>query len=150
MKDVYFDLLKETKINEYIFSNIIKNYCKINDINANTNQIFILHLLIKEHNGACQVICIEDEMSYISPNQLYNIERLIRDGYITRKRGKEVNQDGRCRFIFATDKGLKLYSDICDYVRDKVKKFEQIINWDFERFDRYLEDSRTLHYMGSR
>lgn len=146
MTEIYFELLINSKLTYAILSSVIKNYCVNKEIELNTTQVLLLYFLINKFEGKTPIYNFEKEMQKMTRNHSYNFKELCHKGYVTKVKGNKVNADPRHSIIFITEKGFKVYEEICHHVRNKLNKLEKFngLNWNGERSERYIKDSQDL------
>jgi DNA-binding MarR family transcriptional regulator len=138
MSDKYFDLLIEMERTTSIIGKIIKNYLADNYLPCNVAQIIMIHVLLKIGDNASPTE-VHLIMQDISTNDHYNFTRLVKNGLLVQKTGRDIGTDNRCVFFSVTDKGKELYDKICKHLDETLQKLYKAHDWGEENLQDNLD-----------
>lgn len=141
--DKYITLLVETEKTSRLISRLLKDYIVEYRIPCNITQIIILHF-IKKIGGSTSPYEIQNNMDFLSTNNHYNLQCLIKNGYIEQRSGREIGMDSRCVFVYITSKGKDLYKGICEYTTKKMDSLKEELGWEENNFSEYFADLTAL------
>jgi DNA-binding MarR family transcriptional regulator len=143
MNDKCIELLVETEKTYKLINRLIKDYIVESRTPCNVKQIIILHF-IKKIGCSASPYEIHDNMESMHTNNHYNLQGLIKNGYLEQRNGKDIGMDNRCVFVYMTSKGNDLYKSICDYTSKKIDLLKEELGWEEDDFTEYFADLTAL------
>lgn len=121
MIENYFNCLIELDSIKNELGEVINLYIRDKNINISVIEVILLHLIIDD-NGTCYPGDLNIVTKKIASNNSYNLNNLVKKGFLINEDAKLFGLDGRRRRLTVTKSGRKFYEGLSDYIVDKFKK----------------------------